>query len=520
MLTGSRVSQEVKRIMQPSFPATVTARNSDTGSSSATTRNAGSPSSGLVGGYRIPVENRRLRRRQSSKLMSLGTGSVAPTLRQASFSKKLFVFRYMHGAPKSFTRKDKDIVARGFVNDICVNATEQEVRDEICAVLVNSELPQLVTPNAFEFIDVSGKLAFVPSIKEGFEFNGRIVKQLAGAGSLYIRLLQNLDASTVADPEEVIISDSDDDKGLPPLPFRLCRESNSNAAMSTRRGDDLIGDSVLAQLNDDHDLVSTPLEESTPIGASQSGVSMPREESTPIAASQSGDRPSSNANQCGDSNGELPGPSRVLNEVQQLQEAFSNLPPEFISTVYSIAKCDFVATVDCLIKGDLLSLLSLVKLSLIDSEADDAPSIHIPEEQDWAIAAFSFYKSSRFDSGRAINVILGQQPAIDAGGVRRTFFSAVYEKVIMGYLDMFEGPHNRLRPTFKISVLNSGILKIFGKMIAHTLLMDGVGFPYLSPSCYYYMAGKWNIAVTFISDEDVSSRVRHILKQVRMHASM
>ena len=499
MLTGSRVSQEVKRIMQPSFPATVTARNSDTGSSSATTRNAGSPSSGLVGarGYRIPVENRRLRRRQSSKLMSLGTGSVAPTLRQASFSKKLFVFRYMHGAPKSFTRKDKDIVARGFVNDICVNATEQEVRDEICAVLVNSELPQLVTPNAFEFIDVSGKLAFVPSIKEGFEFNGRIVKQLAGAGSLYIRLLQNLDASTVADPEEVIISDSDDDKGLPPLPFRLCRESNSNAAMSTRRGDDLIGDSVLAQLNDDYDLVSTPLEESTPIGASQSGVSMPREESTPIAASQSGDRPSSNANQCGDSNGELPGPSRVLNEVQQLQEAFSNLPPEFISTVYSIAKCDFVATVDCLIKGDLLSLLSLVKLSLIDSEADDAPSIHIPEEQDWAIAAFSFYKSSRFDSGRAINVILGQQPAIDAGGARCTFFSAVYEKVIMGYLDMFEGPHNRLRPTFKISVLNSGILKIFGKMIAHTLLMDGVGFPYLSPSCYYYMAGKWNIAVTF-----------------------
>ena len=75
----------------------------------------------------------------------------------------------MHGAPKSFTRKDKDIVARGFINDICVNATEEEVRDEICAVLVNSELPQLVTPNAFEF---SEKLAFVPSIKEGFEFNG------------------------------------------------------------------------------------------------------------------------------------------------------------------------------------------------------------------------------------------------------------------------------------------------------------------------------------------------------------
>ena len=172
----------------------------------------------------------------------------------------------MHGAPKSFTRKDKDIIARGFVSDICVNATEEEVREEICAVLVNSELPQLVTPNTFEFIDVNGKIAFVPSIKEGFEFNGRIVKQLAGVGSLYIRLLQNSDPPTVACPEEVaIISDSDDDRGIPPLPFKLCRESKSDAAISTHCGNDQIDqDSVLAQSNDD--LVSrTPHEESSPI---------------------------------------------------------------------------------------------------------------------------------------------------------------------------------------------------------------------------------------------------------------
>ena len=482
ILAGSRISQEVKRIMQPSLPVAVTAGSSNAGSSSATTNSLSSGS----GGYRIPVENRRLRRRQSSKLMSLGANSTAPR-QTASFSKKLFVFRYMHGAPKSFTRKDKDIIARGFVSDICVNATEQEVREEICAVLVNSELPQLVTPNAFEFIDVNGKIAFVPSIKEGFEFNGRIVKQLAGAGSLYIRLLQNSDPSTVADQEEVaIISDLDDDRGLPPLPFKLCRESNSDAAISTHHGNDQIDeDSVLAQSNDD--LVSTPHEESSPIDTNG-----------PF------------------SNTEQPGPSRVhnVNEVQQLQEAFSNFPGEFISTLYTITNCDFVATVDSLLKGDLLSILNLVKRNLMSgSEAD----IHIPEsakEKDWAIAAFSFYKSSRFSPQHTINIILGGQPAIDAGGVRRTFFSVVYENVILGYLDMFEGPSKRLRPTFKISVLNSGILKIFGQMIAHTLLMDGIGFPYLSPPCYYYMTGKWNTAITFITDEDVSSRVRHVLKQV------
>ena len=214
---------------------------------------------------------------------------------------------------------------------------------------------------------------------------------------------------------------------------------------------------------------------------------------------------------------QLPGLSSFPNEVQKLQEVFSNFPAQFISILYSIANYDFVATFDSLIKGDLPSILDLVKSNLIKTEADDTPNIYVPEsgeEYDWAIPAFSFYKSSRFNPRRAINVILEGQPAIDTGGVRRTFFTVVYEKVISGYLDMFEGPPKRLRPAFKMSVLNSGILKILGQMIGHTLLMDGIGFPYLSPPCYYYMAGKWNTAITFITDEDVSSRVRHVLKQV------
>ena len=90
----------------------------------------------------------------------------------------------------------------------------------------------------------------------------------------------------------------------------------------------------------------------------------------------------------------------------------------------------------------------------------------------------------------------------------------MYEKIIAGYLDIFEGPCTRLRPSFKLSVLNSGILKIFGQMINHTLIMDGMGFPYLSPPCYYYMAGEYNTAVTLTTNEDLRSRVHHVLQQV------
>ena len=90
----------------------------------------------------------------------------------------------------------------------------------------------------------------------------------------------------------------------------------------------------------------------------------------------------------------------------------------------------------------------------------------------------------------------------------------MYEKVAAGYLNMFEGPCTRLRPVFRMSALNSGILKIFGQMVSHSLVMDGIGFPYLSPACYYYMAGKWNDAITRLTDEDVCTRVGYVLKQV------
>ena len=62
-----------------------------------------------------------------------------------------------------------------------------------------------------------------------------------------------------------------------------------------------------------------------------------------------------------------------------------------------------------------------------------------------------------------------------------------------------------------MSVLNSGVLKTLGQMIGHSLVL---GFPYLSPSCYYYMAEKWDTVVTCITDENVSCRVCEVLVKV------
>jgi len=55
--------------------------------------------------------------------------------------------------------------------------------------------------------------------------------------------------------------------------------------------------------------------------------------------------------------------------------------------------------------------------------------------------------------------------------------------------NLFEGPPVKLQSVFKASILSSGVLSTVGTMIAHSLLLDSQGFPYLSEHCYYYIAG-------------------------------
>ena len=61
------------------------------------------------------------------------------------------------------------------------------MRNEICQV-VHSCTTNEIGPTDFHFINLAGKQASVPSCKEGFEWNGRAVKELAGSGAVYIRL--------------------------------------------------------------------------------------------------------------------------------------------------------------------------------------------------------------------------------------------------------------------------------------------------------------------------------------------
>ena len=158
------------------------------------------------------------------------------------------------------------------------------------------------------------------------------------------------------------------------------------------------------------------------------------------------------------------------------------------------------------------------KFSLND-ENEDPPRIRIGSDKikDWVESAFLFYKSQRFSTSCVVRISIQGNPGIDAGGVRRDFYSRVYEKIATGYLGIFEGKPSSIRPAYTLSTLTSDTLKYLGIMVAHSILMDKIGFPFLSPSIYYYMANRLDTAITLIADNDVSDKTRYILKEVRMY---
>ena len=97
-----------------------------------------------------------------------------------------------------------------------------------------------------------------------------------------------------------------------------------------------------------------------------------------------------------------------------------------------------------------------------------------------------------------------------------SFFAVVLAELARTESDysLFEGPPVKLRPVFKASILSSGVLSTVGTMIAHSLLLDGHGFPYLSEYCYYYVAGCYDQAVTCVTVDDVGVNVKSLIEKV------
>ena len=120
-------------------------------------------------------------------------------------SAKLVVFRCMgQNAPRKFTCKEDLILMGGMLPEIPLDAIEVEVREEILSVLrTNVELDlENCSEFDFEFINLCGKNACIPTLKSETTFNCKTLKKLAGNGSVYIRMKKEFEGGGCGDSDE------------------------------------------------------------------------------------------------------------------------------------------------------------------------------------------------------------------------------------------------------------------------------------------------------------------------------
>ncbi len=169
-------------------------------------------------------------------------------------------------------------------------------------------------------------------------------------------------------------------------------------------------------------------------------------------------------------------------------------------------------SLSCLVEFMRSSLLldGVVRRLILDEYDDQQPDSLTQE-------AIAFYKGSRFDQRCEIRIRINDQPVVDTGGARRQFFNDVFANIATSQqLRLFEGTANRLRPVFRQSSISSGMMSLVGKMVGHSILMDCQGFPFLSPSCYYYMAGYTDQAMAECSLVDAGDRVSQVVSKVSL----
>jgi len=149
---------------------------------------------------------------------------------------------------------------------------------------------------------------------------------------------------------------------------------------------------------------------------------------------------------------------------------------------------DFAASVEIILSGPTLRSILL----LMNKRHSEQPVMRLDVDNatvwDDAIA---FYKSKNVDFSKQIQVRINSERAIDAGRVRAQMYTTIYDIFAQNKkIVLLDGDPRHLRPHCSAEAGSSGLFKVLGMMVGHSIIQDGIGFQYLSGVCYWYVAGK------------------------------
>lgn len=189
------------------------------------------------------------------------------------------------------------------------------------------------------------------------------------------------------------------------------------------------------------------------------------------------------------------------------------MTPKQISTIFQFSGNDFESSMECLIAGPTVE--SLLKFTSSKYATYQPVKVHVDEEEMWSDLV-AFYKAPKPDSLLCqLKVSLVRQPAVDTGGVRRQVYTSVFQELSDNkHVKLFDGPLNYLRPRHSAEARSSGLFRMLGTMVGHAILQDGIGFPYFSPFCYWYIAVGEEEAFQHISLCDVGADAVHFISKV------
>lgn len=199
--------------------------------------------------------------------------------------------------------------------------------------------------------------------------------------------------------------------------------------------------------------------------------------------------------------------------ISKLNDLFmERLSTAQIKSIYEASGSDFGVAMDCLLKGPTLEAM----LNMIKKRFSQFPTtkVHIDAHEAWEDLV-AFYKSMKLDVNNQLRIQISGQPVIDVGGVRAQLYTAILDGFSQNKkIKLFEGPPRRLRPHCTAESRSSGLFKVLGTMVGHALLQDGIGFPFLSPLCFWYIADGEEKALQHLNIGDVGEDVSAFLTEV------
>lgn len=201
--------------------------------------------------------------------------------------------------------------------------------------------------------------------------------------------------------------------------------------------------------------------------------------------------------------------------VSLFQDKFSD---DQLAIILDLTSNGFDNAMECLLTGP--NLQSILKLMIALFKTYPVVKVDIDDDEAWA-EMVTFYKATDVDFARCrIKIQLQNQPAIDTGDVRCQNYTTVLQLFADNqHLHLFDGHINHLQPHYSAANRSSGLSKILGCIVGYSIQQDGIGFPHFSPLYYWYIIGGEELALLYLTVNDVGSGYRELISKVRIDYS-